>query len=95
MLRERHTTGEMHFPLLFFTLSSLAEAALRSGSRRKHRYVKRWDEIPVERVTLADRDEALRLHPEGRVSVVHPLLLPRASAQLAVTSALQCPPYPS
>ena len=26
-------TGEMHFPLLVFTLSSLAEAALRSGSR--------------------------------------------------------------
>ena len=35
VLRERHTTGEMHFPLLVFTLSSLAEAALRSGSRRK------------------------------------------------------------
>ncbi len=33
MLRERHTTGEMHFPLLVVTLSSLAEAALRSGSR--------------------------------------------------------------
>ena len=33
VLRERHTTGEMHFPLLVFTLSSLAEAALRSGSR--------------------------------------------------------------
>ena len=31
VLRERHTTGEMHFPLLAFTLSSLAEAALRSG----------------------------------------------------------------
>ena len=31
VLRERHTTGEMHFPLLVFTLSSLAEAALRSG----------------------------------------------------------------
>ena len=35
VLRERHTTGEMHFPLLVFTLSSLAEAALRSGSLRK------------------------------------------------------------
>ena len=34
VLRERHTTGEMHFPLLAFTLSSLAEAALRSGSLR-------------------------------------------------------------
>ena len=33
VLRERHTTGETHFPLLVFTLSSLAEAALRSGSR--------------------------------------------------------------
>ena len=33
VLRERHTTGEMHFPLLAFTLSLLAEAALRSGSR--------------------------------------------------------------
>ena len=32
-LRERHTTGEMHFPLLAFTLSSLAEATLRLGSR--------------------------------------------------------------
>ena len=34
VLRERHTTGEMHFPLLVFTLSSLAEAALRSCSLR-------------------------------------------------------------
>ena len=33
MYRERHTTGEMLFPLLVFTLSSLAEAALRSGAR--------------------------------------------------------------
>ena len=31
VLRERHTTGEMHFPLLVFALSSLAEAGLRSG----------------------------------------------------------------
>ena len=34
MLRERHTTGEMHLPLLVFTLSSLAVAALRSGEVR-------------------------------------------------------------
>ena len=33
VLRERHTTGEMRFPPLVFTLSSLAEAALHSGSR--------------------------------------------------------------
>ena len=33
VLRKWHTTGEMHLPLLVFTLSSLAEAALRSGSR--------------------------------------------------------------
>ena len=32
VLRERHTTGEMHFPLLFHTFV-LAEAALRPGSR--------------------------------------------------------------